>query len=82
LCVAAGWVIAFVLIVAGGLLIDSKRKTGWSLLIAGLVLDVVVTASGLIGCLPWDWHRCLTDGQEHSQRQELHIPPHQLTNKT
>jgi hypothetical protein len=21
----------------------------------------------MIGCLPWSWHRCLCDGEEHSE---------------
>src|SRR4029077_11858871 len=35
-------------------------------------LGSVACASGVIGCLPWDWGRCLHDGQEHSQRETFH----------
>jgi hypothetical protein len=26
--------------------------------------------SACIGCLPWDWWRCLSDGQRHTKRQQ------------
>jgi hypothetical protein len=24
----------------------------------------------LIGCLPWDWYRCLQDGQQHCKNRQ------------
>jgi hypothetical protein len=61
------------------------RWIGWGLVIAGLLLDVLAGASGVIGCLPWDWWQCLHDGQEHSQNQIFHsgrtLPLYMLSEK-
>ena len=35
-----------------------------------LIFGALGCGSACIGCLPWDWWRCLGDGQRHSQRQE------------
>jgi len=51
---------------------DGHRLSGWLLVLAAIVLDVLACASGVIGCLPWDWGKCLHDGQEHSQYQYFH----------
>jgi len=48
------------------------RWQGFCLIGCTLVLDVGGCLSGIIGCLPWDWWRCLHDGQEHSQRECFH----------
>ena len=39
-------------------------------LVAAILLSVLGIASACIGCLPWDWHRCLTDGQCHSKYRQ------------
>ena len=51
-----------------GLILISKGRlrVGWSLTVAALLLDVAACASGIIGCLPGSWHKCLCDGEEHS----------------
>jgi hypothetical protein len=65
--------IAFVLIILGaGRIWDGQRVSGWTLLGAGLLLDVLATGSGLVGCLPWDWRGCLNDGQEYGQHEQFH----------
>lgn len=65
--------IAGLFIVLGGLRLDrGLRRSGWCLIFGGIALDVAACVSGAIGCLPWDWWRCLHDGQEHSKEQEFH----------
>jgi IS1 family transposase len=54
------------------LAVDAHRWWGWCLASIALALDVLGCASGAIGCLPWDWGRCLHDGQQHSQRDIFH----------
>jgi hypothetical protein len=51
---------------------DRDRRSGWSLIGVGLILGSIGCASGIIGCLPWDWWRCVHDGKEHSQYQRFH----------
>jgi len=72
LCICLGWVIAGVLVFLGSGRVLDKRSAGWSLLTVGVLLDILATCSGFIGCLPWNWWRCLHDGQEHSNNQEFH----------
>ena len=36
-----------------------RRASGWSLIAAGLAVDAAGCLCGMIGCLPWDWRRCL-----------------------
>jgi IS1 family transposase len=74
MCVCLGWGGAWFLIVYGcvRLLIGRRRVFGFTLLGCGIVLDVIATMSGAIGCLPWDWWGCLHDGQRHSQNQHFH----------
>lgn len=48
------------------------RVCGWLLISLAFSLGIGGCLSGIIGCLPWDWWRCLHDGQEHSQRHIFH----------
>lgn len=48
------------------------RWQGWCLIGLALSLDVCGCLSKIIGCLRWDWGRCLHDCQEHSQREDCH----------
>jgi len=67
------WGAAGVLICLGTIrILDRKRRVGWLLICSGVLLDALATASGCIGCLPWNWWACLHDGQEHSQREIFH----------
>jgi hypothetical protein len=43
------------------------RRTAVCIFASLMIAGILGAASGLIGCLPWDWHRCLCDGQEHSE---------------
>ena len=45
-----------------------KRFSGWFLIAGGLIVDALTCASGAIGCPPWGWGSCLSDGQQHSQK--------------
>ena len=73
LCIIASMLLCIPLGGCGGILIMRGRKViGWALLVSAILLDVTAAASGIIGCLPWDWWRCLHDGQEHSEYQWLH----------
>jgi len=68
LCVWAVWIIA-ALLIWGGIESFSRRRrfSGWCLIFGDLGPDFLVSATCAIGCLPWDWWRCLHDGQERSQ---------------
>jgi hypothetical protein len=46
--------------------LDGRRRIGWTLIGLAVTGNVLATASGRIGCLPWSWWGCLHDGQEHS----------------
>lgn len=52
---------------------DLRRRIGWLLFIVGLILGFLAVTSGSVGCLPWDWRRCLNDGQDHSEKYGSHI---------
>src|ERR1700683_2493236 len=72
-CICGGWGMAFILILRGWLLQHrGSPRVGWSLVGLGVCFDLLATTSGCIGCLPWDWSRCLHDDQERSQRQDFH----------
>jgi hypothetical protein len=69
LCVAGAWLLSL----WGGIIWRDRRILGGFLLALGLVLDIAATASGLIGCLPWNLWGCLHDGQDHHSE---HSMPH------
>jgi len=46
--------------------------SGIALAAIGFALVCGSLMSLIIGCLPWNWWRCLHDGQEHSQRDVFH----------
>ena len=61
------------LIRVGADCLDARRwLRGWLLIGLAVLLDGLASASGMIGCLPWDWGRCLHDGEQHSQRDIFH----------
>lgn len=66
------WCLAGLLVCIGTIrVIGGKRRAGIFLLLGGIVLDDLATASGVIGCLPWNWWGCLHDGQEHDGVDEV-----------
>ena len=73
-CIFVSLPINGILMVCGfwSICIRRLKLRGIVLLVTGVVLDFLACASGAIGCLPWDWWRCLHDGQQHSQRKNLH----------
>ncbi len=79
LCIFASFIFTGVLIFWGFCRIDrGYRASGWFLFSLGLALGGTACASGMIGCLPRDWRRCLTDGEQHSYKQAPHIGNHGL----
>jgi hypothetical protein len=75
ICIFGAWGITGILLLRGWNRLDRGYKLrGYSLIIAGILLDALACASGAIGCLPWDWWRCLHDCQEHSQNEYFHSP--------
>jgi hypothetical protein len=73
LCLGGGFGLTLILIFAGFCLCFSGwMRTGWVLMILGIVCDVLSAATLWIGCLPWDWWHRLHDGQEHSEREYFH----------
>jgi IS1 family transposase len=57
-----------------GILLDSnwRSRRGWFITVCGFIFwEVLGLGSGMIGCLPWDWYGCLTDGYEHSQNKRV-----------
>jgi IS1 family transposase len=72
-CIFGSYAITFLSIPIGGIFIDRGfRVRGWCFIGTGLTLGALASASGAIGCLPWDWWRCLHDGPKHSQRDVFH----------
>ncbi len=50
---------------AYGLLREVLRRRRWgdlALMLIGLFVSLIGSLVGAIGCLPWDWWRCLHDG--------------------
>ncbi len=50
---------------------NGKRWSGWSLVALALALDIGACGSGIIGCLPWDWNRCLCNTEGHEQHRQV-----------
>jgi hypothetical protein len=44
----------------------------WCFIGLAFLLDIVASAVATVGCLLWDWRRCLRYDQEHSQRNVFH----------
>jgi hypothetical protein len=79
LCICSGWVLAGCLYFVGaGCLLDRRCAIGWSLIGLGTLFNILATASGWIGCLPWNWRGCLQDGQEHCQTYKNHDSDHSI----
>jgi transposase len=51
---------------------DGRRFSGRIIFVGGLLLYLAAALSSMIGCLPWDWWRCLHDCQDHSEYQGCH----------
>lgn len=56
--------------IALGRIWSGNRKSGWALLLLGTLIGLCGAMSGAIGCLPWNWGKCLSDGQEHSEYRQ------------
>jgi IS1 family transposase len=62
LCIVASLLVSMPLGGWGLIRLDrGLRLSGWLLLSAAIALNVAACASGIIGCLPWDWWDCLHD---------------------
>jgi hypothetical protein len=73
-CIIAILLASMSVMALGLILADSGcRRAGICIFVLGLVLDFAACTSGIIGCLPWDWGRCLNDGQEHSENYDFHV---------
>ncbi len=67
---------------AAMLIFDGRRGAGYFCLFMCVVTNICSSACICIGCLPWDWWRCLHDGQEHSYykfHKEQSVPQKYLT---
>ncbi len=53
-------------------LANDRRRSAFCLLSIGLMMVFGTLSSLIIGCLPWDWWRCLHAGQYHGENQEPH----------
>ncbi len=51
---------------------DGKLWRGWLLIVFGAVFDGLAITTLIIGCLPGSWHRCLCDGEEHSEYRQTY----------
>lgn len=74
LCIWGCWIVGGSLFARGLLREIGRRWSDWALMLAGLSLSFLGALIGAIGCLPWDWWRCLHDGKEHSKEQGFHCP--------
>lgn len=74
LCIMLLWVTSCVPTWKGADLLEAggRRLKGWSLIALAVLLLALGASIGAVGCMPWDWWRCLHDGQEHSQREVIH----------
>ena len=75
--VAAGTFLGFSLCGAAAFILTvqilSNGRAGWlgySLAIFGAVVLFLIIGTGIIGCLPNNWHRCLCDGEDHSEYRQ------------
>lgn len=72
-CIVLGYCLCVVFAGWGtGRLLDGFRLSGSLLFCLGVCCNVLATGSVIVGCLPWDWGRCLHDGQEHSHNSGFH----------
>jgi hypothetical protein len=46
---------------------SGRRRLAIGLAVSALLLNILATSSGIIGCLPWDWNKCLCDRQQYSE---------------
>jgi hypothetical protein len=70
-CIVAALLTSGALIFCGtGRVYEGQKLSGWGIIALGLVLDCAACGSGAIGCLPWDWHRCLCDQEQRSEQRE------------
>jgi hypothetical protein len=54
-------------------LYNGHQWSGWGIMALALTIGLASAVSGSIGCLPWDWHRCLCDDQQHSEQRDQFI---------
>ena len=54
----------------GGALCDGKTGLAWIFGILSAICLFLTLGMGLIGCLPWNWPRCLCDGEDHSENRQ------------
>lgn len=72
-CICGGCLVSIILICWGMFrLEDGRRFSGRIIFVGGLLLYLAAALSSMIGCLPWDWWRCLHDCQDHSEYQGCH----------
>jgi len=75
LCIFGSYGITGLLVFFGCSYIDRRQRSrGYWFIGGGLAIGLIGCISGIIGCLPWDWWRCLHDGQEHSKEECCHSP--------
>jgi hypothetical protein len=74
ICICMAYLVSGILIWCAVADFDRRRShfRGWLFIAASLALNLASSCSVIIGCLPWNWWRCLHDGQDHSQNDHLH----------
>ncbi len=72
LCICGGFVVGFILWMAGGwrLFYNQRDRLGLCMAGSGLVVAGISFTSVVIGCLPGSWHKCLCDGEDHSDNRQ------------
>jgi hypothetical protein len=49
---------------------NTRSRLGWIPVALAAVILFLTIGTGFIGCLPWDWGRCLCDGEDHTENSQ------------
>jgi len=54
-------------------ILSGRRRSGWVLVGGGILLDSLAVSTGVIGCLPWHWRRCLYESNKQQKEYCFHV---------